>query len=343
MRVAMYYSNKDVRLQEAPRPKIGAGEVLMRIQASGICGTDVMEWYRKDKVPLVLGHEVAGDVVEVGDGVTKYKAGDRVAAAHHVPCGTCHYCLNDHATTCQTLLKETHFDPGGFCEYVRLEKINVDRGIFPLPNEVTCEEGTFVEPLACVVRGQRAMRLKPGNTVAVIGSGLAGMLHVQLAATLGAGRVFASDVSEFRLAMAKRLGADEVINGREDVPAKIRRLNNGLLADIVILCTGAPKAVEQAFNSLERGGTMLVFAGTDQGYTFPLSINDVFWRREITLVSTYAGDRRDHMQALELIRSKRVNVAAMITHRFPLAESQKGFALVAEARDSMKVIMEPQK
>jgi L-iditol 2-dehydrogenase len=339
----MYYSNKDVRLQEVPRPKIGPGEVLMRIQASGICGTDVMEWYRKDKVPLVLGHEVAGDIVEVGDGITKYKVGERIAAAHHVPCGTCHYCLNDHGTTCQTLLKETHFDPGGFCEYVRLEKINVDRGIFPLPNEVTYEEGTFVEPLACVVRGQRAMRLKPGGTVAVMGSGLAGMLHVQLAAALGAGRVFATDVSEFRLATAKRLGATEAINGREDVPAKIRRLNNGFLADVVILCTGAPKAVEQAFNSLERGGTMLVFAGTDQGYTYPLSINDVFWRREITLVSTYAGDRRDHMQALELIRSKRVNVAAMITHRFPLAEAHKGFALVAEARDSMKIIIEPQK
>ena len=341
MRVAMYYSNRDVRLQEMPRPKIGPGEILMRIQASGVCGTDVMEWYRKDKVPLVLGHEVAGDIVEAGDGVVKYKVGQRIAAAHHVPCYACHYCLSGHETTCQTLLKETHFDPGGFCEYVRLERINVDSGIFPLPDEVTYEEGTFVEPLACVVRGQRAVRMKPGQTVAVIGSGLAGMLHVQLAAALGAGRVFATDVSEFRLSMAKRLGANAAINGREDVPARIREMNNGFLADVVILCTGAPKAVEQAFNSLERGGTMLVFAGTDQGYTYPLSLNDVFWRREITLVSTYAGDRRDHVQALELIRAKKVDVAAMITHRFPLAEAQKGFALVAEARDSMKVIIEP--
>ena len=343
MRVAMYYSNKDVRLQEMPRPKIGPGEILMRIQASGICGTDVMEWYRKDKVPLILGHEVAGNIVEVGEGAEKYKVGQRIVAAHHVPCYTCHYCVNGHETTCQTLLKETHFDPGGFCEYVRLERINVDRGIFPLPDEVTYEEGTFVEPLACVVRGQRAVHMKPGHTVVVVGSGLAGMLHVQLAAALGAGRVFATDISEFRLAMAKRLGADAAINGREDVPARVREMNNGFLADVVVLCTGAPKAVEQAFNSLERGGAMLVFAGTDQGYTYPLSLNDVFWRREVTLVSTYAGDRRDHMQALELIRAKKVNVAAMITHRFPLAEAQKGFALVAEARDSMKVIIEPQK
>lgn len=339
----MYYSNRDVRLQEMPRPKNGPGEILMRIQASGICGTDVMEWYRKDKVPLVLGHEVAGDIVEAGNGVVKYKVGQRIAAAHHVPCYACHYCLSGHETTCQTLLKETHFDPGGFCEYVRLERINVDSGIFPLPDEVTYEEGTFVEPLACVVRGQRAVRMKPGQTVAVIGSGLAGMLHVQLAAALGAARVFATDVSEFRLSMAKRLGANAAINGREDVPARIREMNNGFLADVVILCAGAPKAVEQAFNSLERGGTMLVFAGTDQGYTYPLSLNDVFWRREITLVSTYAGDRRDHVQALELIRAKKVDVAAMITHRFPLAEAQKGFALVAEARDSMKVIIEPQR
>ena len=343
VRVAMYYSNKDVRLEETARPTIGPGEALMRVEAAGICGTDVMEWYRRDRVPLVLGHEVAGEIVEVGEGVTKCKVGDRVAAAHHVPCYTCHYCLNDHATTSETLLRKTHFHPGGFAEYVRLPAVNVDRGLFPLPDSVSYEEGTFVEPLACVVRGQRAVGAKPGRSVVVIGGGIAGLLHVQLACALGAGRVFATDISDYRLDAAKRLGADAVINGRQDVPARLRELNDGMLADIVILATGAPKAIEQAFNCLERGGAMLVFAGTDEGATYPLSINDVFWRREVTLVSTYAGDRRDHMQALELIRAGRVPVKDMITHRFPLAEAQKGFALVAAADASLKVIIEPQK
>ncbi len=343
MRVAMYYSNKDVRLEEMPRPAIGPGEALMRVEAAGICGTDVMEWYRRDRVPLVLGHEVAGEIVEVGAGVTKCKVGDRVAAAHHVPCHTCRYCLAGHATACETLLKKTHFHPGGFAEHVRLPAINVDRGLFPLPDSVSYEEGTFVEPLACVVRGQRATGMKPGRSVMVIGSGIAGLLHVQLACALGAGRVFATDISEYRLEAAKNLGADAAINGREDVPARLRELNDGMPADVVILATGAPEAIEQAFRCLERGGTMLVFAGTDEGVTYSLSINDVFWRREIALVSTYAGDRRDHMQALELIRAGRVPVKDMITHRFPLAGAQKGFGLVAAADGSLKVIIEPQK
>ena len=133
MRVLMYYSNSDVRLEELPRPKAGPGELLIKVMASGICGSDVMEWYRRDKVPLVLGHEVAGEVVEVGDGVDRFSKGDRVAATHHVPCNTCHYCLSGHHTVCDTLLRGTHFDPGGFAEYVRVPAINVDRGVFPVP------------------------------------------------------------------------------------------------------------------------------------------------------------------------------------------------------------------
>jgi L-iditol 2-dehydrogenase len=172
MRVAMYYSNQDVRLEEMPTPQISPGEVLMRVEASGICGTDLLEWYRRHKAPLVLGHEVAGVITAVGDGVERYKEGDRICAAHHVPCNTCHYCLSGHHTVCDTL-RQTNFDPGGFAEYIRLPHINVERGVFLLPENVSFEEGTFVEPLACVLRGQRLARLEPGQTVLVIGSGVA--------------------------------------------------------------------------------------------------------------------------------------------------------------------------
>lgn len=178
MRVLMYYSNKDVRLEEMPIPKVGPGELLMKVKASGICGSDVMEWYRRDKVPLVLGHETAGEVVEVGKGVQKFQPGDRIAATHHVPCNTCHYCLNGHHTVCDTLLKETHFHPGGFAEYVRVPAINVDRGVFKIPGGVTYEQASFMEPLACVLRGQRNAGLKPGQSVLVLGSGISGLLHV---------------------------------------------------------------------------------------------------------------------------------------------------------------------
>lgn len=342
MRVAMYYSNKDVRLEEMPVPAVGPGEVLIRVIASGICGSDVMEWYRVHKAPLVLGHEIAGEIVEVGEGVNQYRVGDRVSASHHVPCNTCHYCLSGHPTVCDTLRRTTFF-PGGFSEYVLLPAINVDRGIYPLPDEVSFEEGSFVEPLACVLRGQRLAGLRPGKSVLVVGSGISGLLHIQLAQALGAGRIIATDVIDFRLDAAKRLGADYAINGMDYTPELLRDMNYGRLADLVIVCTGALRAMEQALQSVERGGTVLFFAATDKGVTIPISVNDLLFRNEITLTSSYAGDRADHITAVELIHSKRVRVREMITHRLGLAETGLGFQYVVEGRKSIKVIIEPQK
>ncbi len=342
MRVAMYYNNRDVRLEEMPVPQIGPGELLIRIEASGICGSDVMEWYRRDKVPLVLGHEIAGEVVEVGEGVRQYKKGDRVSASHHVPCNTCRYCLRGHHTVCETL-RQTHFDPGGFAEYVRLPSINVDRGVYPLPDDVSFEEATFIEPLACVFRSLRMARFQPGQTVLVIGSGIAGLLHVHLAKALGAARIVATDIVESRLEAARKLGADTVLDAREDVPLRLREVNDGWLADLVLVCTGARSAQIQGMESVERGGTVLFFAPTDPGVTVPLSINDLFFRNDITLTTSYAGSPGDHVEALELIRLRRLRVKEMVTHRFGLAEIGEGFKLVAEARDSIKVIIEPQK
>jgi L-iditol 2-dehydrogenase len=342
MRVAMYYSNKDIRLEEMPTPEIGPGELLMRMEASGICGSDLLEWYRRGKAPLVLGHEVAGEVVAVGEGVARYKPGDRISAAHHVPCNTCHYCLRGHHTVCETLRK-TNFDPGGFAEYARLPGINVERGVFPLPDEMSFEEATFVEPLACVLRGQRLAGMQPGSSILVIGSGIAGLLHTQLARALAATRIVATDIVEYRLEAARHFGADAAIDANEDVPAFLRQVNNNRLADVVIVCTGAAAAVTQALHSVERGGTVLFFAPTDQGVIVPMSVNDLFFRNEITLTSSYAGSPADYATALELIQTGRIHVKEMITHRLGLAETHLGFQLVAQAQDSIKVIIEPQR
>jgi len=343
MRVAMYYSNSDVRLEELPTPQIGSGELLMRAEASGICGSDVMEWYRIHKVPLVLGHEVAGVIVEVGEGVDRYKVGDRIVAAHHVPCNTCHYCLRGHHTVCDTLRK-TNFYPGGFAEYIRLPAINVDRGTFILPDEVSFEEATFVEPVACVLRGQRRAGMRPGCGVLVIGSGIAGLLHVQLARALGAGPVVATDLIQHRLEAARRFGADAAIPAAEDIPGYVREVNRGRLADFVIVCAAAEPAILQALESVERDGTILFFAPTDPGVTIPLSINDVFWRNDIKLTTSYAASPADHAMALELIRSGRLQVKEMITHRLGLAETGLGFRIVTHPQEysSIKVIIQPQ-
>ncbi|MCD6391710.1 MAG: zinc-dependent dehydrogenase [Dehalococcoidia bacterium] len=342
MRVAMYYSNQDVRLEEMPVPQIGPGEVLMRVEASGICGTDLLEWYRMHKAPLVLGHEVAGVIAAVGEGVEKYKEGDRICAAHHVPCNKCHYCLSGHHTVCDTL-RRTNFDPGGFAEYLRLPRINVEQGIFSLPNEVSFEEATFVEPLACVLRGQRLAHLQPGQSVLVIGSGVAGLLHIQLARASGAAYIIATDVVDHRLEAARKLGADVAVQAKEYTPTYLRRAADGRLADLVVICSGATSAISQALESVERGGTVLFFATTEPGVRVPIAVNDLFWRNEITLTSSYGGSPGDYAAALELIQSGKICVGEMITHRLGLAETVLGFQLVARAQDSLKVIIEPQR
>ncbi len=342
MRVALWYNNRDVQMEEMSTPQIGHGELLVRVEASGICGSDVMEWYRLDRAPLVLGHEIGGQIVAAGDGVESYKEGERVSAAHHVPCNTCHYCLSGHHTVCDTL-RQTNFDPGGFAEYIRLPAINVDRGVFLLPNEVSFEEATFIEPLACVLRGQRRAQMQPGQSVLVIGSGISGLLHIQLASALGAGLIVATDVSNYRLEAAQHFGADIAIHAEEYSPNRLRQVNQGRLADLVIVCTGATSAINQALESVERGGTILFFAPTNPGATIPISINDLFWRNDITVTTSYAGSPADYTAALELIRARRVRVREMITHRLGLAETGQGFQLVAEAQNSIKVIIETQR
>ncbi len=342
MRVAMYYNNNDIRIEELPVPKIGAGEILMSVEASGVCGSDVLEWYRVKRAPLVLGHEVAGQVVEMGQGVDKFKVGDRIVAAHHVPCNTCTYCLSGHHTACDTL-RSTNFDPGGFAELLRIPAINVDRGVHIIPDEISCEDATFHEPLGCVIRAQRIARLSAGQCVLVIGCGIAGLLNVHLARFTGAGKILALDIVPFRLDAAKEFGADEAIIPTEDVQDCLRKMNSGRLADKVFVCTGAENAQIQAMECVERGGTVLFFAPTDPDVSTPLSINDIFFRNDVTLTTSYGAAPYDSWLALELIRSPLMRVNDMITHRFPLAETQTGFQLVAKAQDSIKVNIEPQK
>ena len=342
MRVAMYYNNNDVRIEEMPAPEIGPGELLLKIEASSICGSDVMEWYRIQRAPVVLGHEVAGSVAQVGLGVSQFREGDRLVVTHHVPCNACRYCLSGHHTVCDTL-RSTNYDPGGFCEYVRLPAINVDRGAIPIPDGVPFDEASVAEPLACVYRGQRRANIQPGQSVLVLGSGLAGMLHINLARALGAGRIVSTDLSDFRLEAARRLGADETLRANEFSPDALREVNDGRLADLVIVATGARPALLQALDSVDRDGTVLFYAPTEPGVEIPVSVNDVFFRNGATLTTTYAAAPGDLTTALDLISSGRVQIGEMISHRLPLAETALGFRLTAGASDSLKVVIEPQR
>jgi L-iditol 2-dehydrogenase len=339
MRVAMYYNNQDVRVEELPVPQIGPDELLVKVLASGICGTDVMEWYRIKKAPLVLGHEITGKIVEIGKDLKRYKIGDRVFVSHHIPCNTCRYCLSGHHTACETL-HTTNYEPGGFAEYIRVPRLNVDRGVFLLPKEISFEQGTFIEPLACVIRGQRVAELKPGQSVLILGSGISGLLHLLLARALGAGRVITTDINEYRLKAAQRLGADAVIHAGEDVPRRLLKVNENRLADLVIVCTTASLAFTQALKCVDCAGTVLFFAPTNPGVSLPIPV-DKFWRKGIRLMPSYGNSPSDAVVAIELIRASRIPVRKLITHRLSLTETGLGFKLVAKAGKSIKVIIKP--
>lgn len=339
MRVAVYYHNRDVRIEDRPVPQAGPGELLIRVVRSGICGSDVMEWYRRPRAPLVLGHEIAGQIAAVGSGVEVYKEGDRITAAHHVPCNVCAYCMAGHHTVCDTLHR-TSFDPGGFAEYIRLTPLHVDRGVFRLPPEVSDEDAVFVEPLACVLRAQRRAGLRPAQSVLIVGSGIAGLLHLKLARALGAGRIFATDINGLRLQAARRLGADGAFSANGGMLELVREANDGEPVDHAIVCVGAGSAITTALSAVRPGGTILFFAPAAPDFTHSIRFNEVFWRTDRTLTTSYGASPADYAAALALIHHRRVRVHDMVTHRLGLSQIGLGFQLVAEAQESLKVVLD---
>ncbi len=325
MKTAVYYNNNDIRIEERPKPEIKYGEILVKVKASGICGTDLMEWYRIKKAPRVLGHEMTGEIV--GSKSHKFKLGQRVFVSHHVPCNECKYCLSGNHTACETLHKG-NYDPGGFSEFVRVPEINVEQGTYILPDNVSYDEGTMIEPLACVVRAQRIIGVGEGQTVLVMGSGISGLLNIRLA-KLKKAEVIATDITEYRLKMAKESGADRVFNANEELDIK---------ADRIIMCTGAMPAFEAAFRYIDRKGIIMLFAIPNKN--IPIPVED-FWRNELALVSSYGAAPVDIEESLELIKDGKINVRDLITDRVTLDDIQKGFKIASEAKNSLKVVVVP--
>ena len=341
MLAAVYYNNKDVRIQEMPTPEIGADEFLFKVMACGICGSDVTEWYRIPKAPRVLGHEATGVIEKIGANVTKFTVGDRVFVSHHVPCNQCRYCLNGHQTACETL-HTTNYYPGGFAQYVQVPKINVEQGTYKLPTNVSFDEGTFIEPLACVIRGQRQAQICKEDTVLIIGAGIAGLLHLKLAKQKNIQKIIVADINLKRLETATKFGADGTINAKDDIPTKLMELNDGRLADQVVVCTGATEAATTALECVDKAGTILYFAVPDPSVMIPFPITN-FWRNEISIKTSYGAAPNDLEEAVAILSKKQLNVEGLITHRFSLEQAAEGFRLMAKAEKSLKIIIHPNK
>ena len=335
MKVSIWYSNEDIRIEEVPRPQPGDKEMLVKVISCGICGSDIVEWYRLPRAPLVQGHEIGAEVTEVGRSIRKYKPGDRVFIAPKVPCMECDYCNKGHYPVCSSVSERL---PGGFAEYVLVPQALVDKGTYLLPENMTYDQSTFIEPLACVVRAQQLAAVGKNQTVMVMGSGMSGLLHLKLAKTKQC-RVIATDKNRKRLEFADKMGADITIDAAKNVAEQLIAENRRLV-DVVILCTSAVEAVDQAWKCLDKGGVIVFFAVPPPGINVSMPINE-FWTRETKIMTSYYCGPRDIEAAINLIETDTITVDDMITARLPLQDVARGFQMVMEGKESLKVIIKP--
>ncbi len=336
MQAGMYYGSGDVRRVEQPVPEIGAGEVLVSVNACGICGSDTMAWYRdpsaKKAGGINTGHEITGVIVQVGEKIQdRFQVGQKVIVTHHFPCLQCERCLAGEETTCSTM-HQKHIAPGGFAQYVRVFESGLDLGLYPLPESVSFEAGTFVEPLGCVVRSMRKTQPIEGRSVLVIGSGLSGLLHIRMAKAMGASRIIAVDTNQGRLDAAIASGADEGVLATAATLPK---------ADRVYVCTGAPSATRAGLEAVNPAGTVMIFAsdGPNKELSIPITR---FWLEQQRILFSYGAAPRDMQEAIDWIASGRVRVDDLVTHRFTLDQIGEAFELATNPRDmSLKVLVEP--
>lgn len=335
MKAAVYRGAAGLAAEDWPEPAIGSGEVLLRLKGCGLCGSDIAKLGDPaTKIPAVLGHEVVGEVVAIGAGVSGYTVGDRVVTAHHVPCGACHYCRRGSESMCAAF-KASNLDPGGFAEYVRVPEPNVRHAMFRVPPHVGDEAASFVEPLACCVRAVRRTGIRPGDTAVVVGLGSIGCLFVQLLKRAGV-TVVGCDTLRDRVGLARRLGADDG-GSAEAAAAAARALSGGRGADHVIVTGGGAQILPWAVEVLRDGGAVHCFAGG--GDTLPLSL-DRLYRRELTITATYSSSPIDLAEAFRLIAGNAIEVERLVTHRVPLERLASGVELMRR-REALKVYVTP--
>ena len=337
MKAVRVDASGDVAVVQSPEPEIGPGEALMRTKISGICGSDLLDWYVRGKAGSILGHEVAGELVAVGEGVRAFSPGDRVVPHHHAPCLACAECAAGRFVHCAQW-RASRLDPGGMAEWVRIPAGNLARDTQRIPDQLTDEEATFTEPLATVVKAFRRGRFAPGQSILCVGLGPAGQLAIRLARALGASHATGADRVTSRLAMALKSGAEDGIHvDREGLAEGARRLTAGRGFDFVFVCPGKSEVVREAAEAVAAGGTLLLFTMSPPGETWAAMLHNLYFR-EISLVPSYSCGPDDTREALDLLGSRRILVADLVSHRFPLEEAVAAFARAREPDGSMKVV-----
>ena len=350
MRAVVYRGVNDMRVETVPVPKIGPGELLVKVATCGICGTDLKKIHTgSHSAPRIFGHEMAGTIVEAGEGVTRYEVGERVVVHHHVPCGDCYYCRKQTPTQCELYKKvgvTAGFEPsgGGFAEYIRVMRWIVEgRGVVRIPDGVPFEQAAFVEPLNTVLKGVKLLNLRSDDTVLVIGQGPIGLMHAALARRTGA-RVLTSDLYAERHAIAARFGLSDPIHaGSENVVERVFAETDGRGADAVILAVGGNALIKTAMDAVRPGGREMLFAQTQHGEA---TIDPgAVCMDEKTLMGSYSSSFEILDEVTDLAFGGYRNgfdLTQLISHRYPLEQAVEAIEIASHPKaDSMKIMLEP--
>ncbi|MGC9045134.1 MAG: zinc-dependent dehydrogenase [Thermodesulfovibrio sp.] len=341
MRVAKLYRFGEIKIEEMPVPEPGPRDALVKVKACGICSGDIMPWYIEKKAPLVLGHEISGEIVKIGEEIKSeifLKEGDRVAVHHHAPCMGCFYCKRGDFVQCETWRK-SKIIPGGMAEYIVVPEVNLRNDTLKLPDSLSFEQGALVEPVACVVKSLKRANIKKGDTVLVIGLGVMGQIHIMLARQFGAQKVIGADMVSFRLEKAMKAGADHVIDvSREDIYEELKNLTDGLMAQAVIVGPGSVDVITNSLRLVSRGGTLLIFTPTSPEQKLCFSVNDIYFN-DISITTSYSCGPDDTKEALKFIENGIVDSNVLITHRFPIEKVNEAYEITAMAKNSLKCMI----
>ena len=331
----------DVRIEECQKPEINSNEVLVKVLACGLCTTDVKtikKGHRYIKPPCVLGHEIAGKIVEVGREVRGFREGELVVVAPYAPCDSCYFCLKGQHSLCEELFEQFP-RPGGFAEFVAVPERIVRKGLIRMEG-VQPEEACLTEPLACCLHGMKNLNLQPQDTVLIIGSGPMGLMLLQIAKLFGASYVIVSDLLDKRLEVASKIGADAILNpSKEEVSEQVKALTEGRGADRVIVAVGSPIAISQGISCVRKGGTVLLFGGCPPGSVMEVEPNMVHYD-EVSLVGSFGFSPSDFSSAAHLIKKRKLQLKDIISKRVEFDRVLEAVNLVSEAK-CLKVVVLP--
>lgn len=343
MKVAKLYSFDNIKIEEVSIPECGPKDAIVKTKACGICSGDVMPWYIEKKAPLVLGHEPVGEIVEIGSELLKnhkfkFKIGDRVFVHHHAPCMICKYCLRGDHVQCETW-RNSKIIPGGISEYILVPEINLLKDTLLLPEIVSFEDGTLIEPTACVVKSLKRAKIKKGDTVLIIGLGVMGQIQLLLLRRFGAEKIIGADMIDFRLKKALEFGADHVIDvSRNDLRSSLQDITEGYMANVVIVNPNSLDALKSGISCVSRGGTIVLFTPVKPGEILSIDPN-YFYFQDINIVTSYSCGPDDTRDALQYIKEGIVTADKLVTHRFSIDETEKAYRITAEAKNSLKCLI----